>query len=211
MFKFLGKAFTLLVLSIFFISSAQARDYKEGQDYEIRATNKTVEPEIREFFSFFCSHCFAMEKPFSQMAEFFKGKANFIVNPVGLIGGDVGVESQKAYAVAINLEIENELKEELFNRIHVKQDIPEDHDYFVELFESLGVPSEKYEQIYNSFVTQAKVAEYDRHTKEMKIDAVPEIVVNGKYLVKTDNLESIEDYEALVAYLLTLPYNKKKL
>lgn len=205
MFKFLGKAFALLVLSIFFISSAQARDYKEGQDYEIRATNKTVEPEIREFFSFFCSHCFAMEKPFSQMAEFFKGKAKFIVNPVGLIGGDAGVESQKAYAVAINLEIEDELKEELFNRIHVKQDIPEDHDYFVELFESLGVPSDKYEQIYNSFVTQAKVAEYDRHTKDMKIDAVPEIVVNGKYLVKTDNLESIEDYEALVSYLLTLP------
>ena len=205
MFKFLGKAFALFVLSISIISSAQARDYKEGQDYEIRATNKTVEPEIREFFSFFCSHCFAMEKPFSQMAEFFKGKSKFIVNPVGLIGGDVGVESQKAYAVAINLEIEDELKEELFNRIHVKQDIPEDHDYFVELFESLGVPSDKYEQIYNSFVTQAKVAEYDRHTKEMKIDAVPEIVVNGKYLVKTDNLESIEDYEALVSYLLTLP------
>ncbi len=205
MFKFLGKAFALLVLSIFFISSAQARDYKEGLDYEIRATNKTVEPEIREFFSFFCSHCFAMEKPFSQMAEFFKGKAKFIVNPVGLIGGDVGVESQKAYAVAINLEIEDELKEDLFNRIHVKQDIPEDHDYFAELFESLGVPSEKYEQIYNSFVTQAKVAEYDRHTKEMKIDAVPEIVVNGKYLVKTDNLESIEDYESIVSYLLTLP------
>lgn len=205
MFKFLGKAFALLVLSIFFISSAQARDYKEGLDYEIRATNKTVEPEIREFFSFFCSHCFAMEKPFSQMAEFFKGKAKFIVNPVGLIGGDVGVESQKAYAVAINLEIEDELKEELFNRIHVKQDIPEDHDYFAELFESLGVASEKYEQIYNSFVTQAKVAEYDRHTKEMKIDAVPEIVVNGKYLVKTDNLESIEDYESIVSYLLTLP------
>lgn len=205
MFKFLGKAFALLVLSIFFISSAQARDYKEGLDYEIRATNKTVEPEIREFFSFFCSHCFAMEKPFSQMAEFFNGNAKFIVNPVGLIGGDVGVESQKAYAVAINLEIEDELKEELFNRIHVKQDIPEDHDYFAELFESLGVPSEKYEQIYNSFVTQAKVAEYDRHTKEMKIDAVPEIVVNGKYLVKTDNLESIEDYESIVSYLLTLP------
>ena len=205
MFKFLGKAFALLVLSIFFISSAQARDYKEGLDYEIRATNKTVEPEIREIFSFFCSHCFAMEKPFSLMAEFFKGKAKFIVNPVGLIGGDVGVESQKAYAVAINLEIEDELKEELFNRIHVKQDIPEDHDYFAELFESLGVPSEKYEQIYNSFVTQAKVAEYDRHTKEMKIDAVPEIVVNGKYLVKTDNLESIEDYESIVSYLLTLP------
>lgn len=205
MFKFLGKVVALSILSIFFISGAQARDYKEGQDYEIRAANKTVEPEIREFFSFFCSHCFAMEKPFSKMADFFKDKAKFIVNPVGLLGGDIGVESQKAYAVAINLEIEDEVKEELFNRIHVKQEIPEDHDYFVGLFESLGVPAEKYEQLYKSFVTQAKVSEYDKHTQDMKIDAVPEIVVNGKYLVKSDNLESIEDYESLVSYLLTLP------
>lgn len=205
MFKILGKALVLLALSIFFVSAAQAKDYKEGQDYEIRAANKTVEPEIREYFSFFCSHCFAMEQPFSEIAELFKNKAKFVVNPVGLLGGDVGVESQKAYAVAINLEIENEVKEELFNRIHVKQEIPEDHDYFVRLFESLGVPSEKYEQIYNSFVTQAKVSEYDQHTKDMKIDAVPEIVVNGKYLVKTDNLESVKDYEDLVSFLLTLP------
>ena len=112
MFKFLGKAFALLVLSIFFISSAQARDYKEGLDYEIRATNKTVEPEIREFFSFFCSHCFAMEKPFSQMAEFFKGKAKFIVNPVGLIGGDlksvlgrVGADVMGCRVIAYNPDV----------------------------------------------------------------------------------------------------------
>ena len=47
MFKFLGKAFALLVLSIFFISSAQARDYKEGLDYEIRATNKFFISHLR--------------------------------------------------------------------------------------------------------------------------------------------------------------------
>ena len=41
--------------------------------------------------------------------------------------------------------------------------------------------------------------------KELKIEAVPEIVVNGKYFVKSDDLESVEDYINVIDYLLTLP------
>lgn len=73
MFKFLGKAFALLVLSIFFISSAQARDYKEGLDYEIRATNKTVDPEIREFFSFLLFTLFCNGKAFFSNGRVLQG------------------------------------------------------------------------------------------------------------------------------------------
>ena len=39
---------------------------------------------------------------------------------------------------------------------------------------------------------------------EYKIEAVPEIVVNGKYLVITDNIENEAEYEQVVNYLLTL-------
>lgn len=72
------------------------------------------------------------------------------------------------------------------------------------MFNSLGIPTEAYEQDYSSFVTQAKVAEYDRYMDEYKIEAVPEIVVNGKYLVITDNIENEAEYEQVVNYLLTL-------
>lgn len=91
--------------------------------------------------------------------------------------------------------LEKELKDELFNRIHVKEQIPKSHEFFTDIFASLGIPSEKFEQDYNSFVTQAKIAEYDRYTKDFKIEAVLEIIVKGKYLALTDNLESVEDYQ----------------
>ena len=48
---------SVAVLSSF---SAMSKDYVEGKDYKIVSQNKTVEPEVREFFSFFCTHCFSI-------------------------------------------------------------------------------------------------------------------------------------------------------
>ena len=188
-----------------FSSLAQARDYVENQDYKVVSQNKTVSPEIREFFSFFCSHCYSMSGFFDKLKADFASKAKFVPNPVGIIGGPIGVETQKAYAVAQKMGLEDVLKQELFDRIHLKQQKVESHSFFVDLFNSIGVPEEKYEQDYSSFVIQAKVAEYDRYMAEYDIQAVPEVVINGKYLLISDNIESEDEYEKLVDYLLTLP------
>ena len=199
----------MLTLIFFFVAfslnTAVATEYKEGVDYDIVAANKTTKSEIREFFSFFCSHCYSLRQGFREIAETFKEKAEFIENPVGLIGGDIGVQSQRAYAIALNLGIEREVEDEIFDMIHEKKVIPESNDFFIGIFESLGVSKESYEKDYTSFVTTAKVAEFDRKTKEFKIAAVPELVVNGKYLARTDNIENVDDYVGLITYLLTLP------
>lgn|SRR5574344_1969738 len=193
---------TLVVFSVF--SQAQAKDYVEGKDYKVVSQNRLVEPEIREFFSFFCSHCIAMDKFFQDLATEYAPQAKWVYNPVGVIGGEIGVESQKAYAVALNHGLQSELKAELFDLIHKKQKMPEDHEFFVKVLNDIGIPSETADQDYASFVTQAKVAEYDKKCSDYGIEAVPEIVVNGKYLVITDNLDSAEDYKHLIDYLLTL-------
>ena len=41
--------------------------------------------------------------------------------------------------------------------------------------------------------------------KSQGITGVPSIVVNGKYKALTTNVKSVQDYQALVNYLLTLP------
>ncbi|MBQ4246847.1 MAG: DsbA family protein [Succinivibrio sp.] len=205
--KFIKKAVAVAVLAIgavCFSSSALARDYVEGKDYEIRNPNRTVEPEIREFFSFFCSHCFMMQEHFSKMKDHFKDQAKFVFNPIGMLGGQMGIDTQKAYAVAYNIGLEDEFKEELFSRIHTQDERPDGEAYYASLFEGLGVTKEDFSRLYSSFITQGKVSEYDRYTELYKIQAVPEIIVNGKYLVLTENLESEEDYYNVVAYLLSL-------
>ena len=204
MYKNAFKVILTLLVCVFFSNSVSAKEYKLGTDYKIVTENKTTTPQIREFFSFFCTHCYALDPSFKEIKKAFEGKAEYIYNPVGIIGGDVGVETQKAYAVALNIGIDEELREELFDRIHVKEQYPEDPAYFTELFESLGVSKERYEQESKSFITLAKVSEFDRYTKEYGIEAVPEIVVNGKYLAMTDNIDTAEDYIKLINYLLTL-------
>ena len=205
MIKLLKSIFITAIVAMSVLSAASAKEYKEGKDYEVRAENKTTTPEIREFFSFFCNHCNAMDENFSKVKEHFKSKAKYVYNPIGLLGGDLGVETQFAYAIALNIGIEEELRNTLLDKIHNKDELPQDHSYFVDLFASFGVPEDQYERDYSNFVTQAKVAEYDRKLKELKIEAVPEIVVNGKYFVKSDDLESVEDYINVIDYLLTLP------
>ena len=193
MFKNAFKVFLALTVGVFLVNSVSAKEYKQGSDYKIVTEHITTTPQIREFFSFFCSHCYALDPSFNEIKKAFAGKAEYIYNPVGVIGGD-----------ALNLGISEELREELFDRIHVKEKFPEGPEYFTDLFESLGVSRERYEQESKSFITAAKISEFDRYVKEYGIEAVPEIVVNGKYLAMTDNIDTAEQYIELIGYLLTL-------
>ncbi|MGN0895220.1 MAG: hypothetical protein ACI4NC_00475 [Succinivibrio sp.] len=91
---------TVLLLSTFY---AQAREYKPGVDYEIKETKLTEKPEIREFFSFFCPHCYEVEQMFTPLNKEFVNKAEVVYNPVWQIGGELGKRTQSAYAVAKKL------------------------------------------------------------------------------------------------------------
>jgi thiol:disulfide interchange protein DsbA len=183
---------------------AMAADYEAGEDYTVLETPKSESPEIREFFSFYCGHCFQMQEPFHQVAKAYEGKAKFVMNPVNVLGGDMGVASEQAYAVAVVEGVGDEFAKELFNAIHVKQENPVMADYFVKKLETVGIPAEKAANELNSFVVKGMTAKWDKLMTDSKIEAVPEIIVNGKYQVNMDKLETVDDLIKVVGYLLTL-------
>ena len=47
-----------------------------------------------------------------------------------------------------------------------------------------------------------KVAQFDKWCQDINIEAVPEIVVNGKYLVTMESVETREQLIDLIGYLL---------
>lgn len=195
--------FVVICLSCFMFTQVNAKEYKPDINYKVISQNITRVPEVREYFSFFCSHCFALRPSIEQISNKFKN-VNVVYNPIGLLGGEIGVESQYAFAIAQNEGVEQEFTEEFFTRVHINNEFPHDMDYFINLMESLGVPAEKYKQDRNAFVIMAKVSEFDRHMKDANIEAVPEIVVNGKYLAVLDDVENEEQFLDLIGFLLTL-------
>ena len=91
-------------LSVSTASLAADAPYEEGVNYEVRTDKLTPYKEIREFFSFWCGHCFALQGDFDRIKDAFPN-AKFERNPVAMLGGPMGPESQRAIAVALRISL----------------------------------------------------------------------------------------------------------
>ena len=207
MFKRRLAALLVAVLALSALSAAgpaPAADYQADVHYKKVADDRTEEREIREFFSFWCGHCHALHGQFAALAEKFSGRASFIYNPIEMLGGPMGAETQKGYAVALLLGMDAMYSERLFELIHVQHKYPRSHQDMANFFASLGVPLTRFEQEYNSFALAGLVSGYNSWVRKAGIEAVPELLVNGKYLVIMEAFDSADDLAALIEYLLDL-------
>ena len=188
-------------LSVSTASLAADAPYEEGVNYEVRTDKLTPYKEIREFFSFWCGHCFALQGDFDRIKDAFPN-AKFERNPVAMLGGPMGPESQRAIAVAQNLGFEDIFVNYLFTQMHQAGNIPMSHADMVAIAVGSGIPQTRFEQEYNSFPIIGKVAQFDRWGQDINIEAVPEILVNGKYLVTMESVENVDQMIDLIGYLL---------
>lgn len=196
-------AFSLVIGSA---SSAFAADYKEGVNYVVKGDTLTKTKEIREYFSYWCSHCFALQPTFEKVRDAFP-EANFVRNPVEMLGGPMAIESQRATVIANNMGLEDQFVKELFDQMHVKGNIPQSREEMAAIAAKVGIPTSTYNKEVNSFVVLGRVADFTKWNKHIDIEAVPEILVNGKYLVTMESVNNDQELIDLIRYLL----NKDKL
>lgn len=206
------KKLVVLTLALFCISGAMAADtaYKENEHYKVISDKVLEHKEVREFFSFWCGHCFSLQKPYHYVAEHLPEGTKFVPSPVSILGGPMGVRSQYGHALAQLHGIEQEYTETLFRQMHVEGNIPRDESYFKDLFASLGIPNNKYDNEINSFAVMSIITKTNNLVEEYKLDAVPEIVVNGKYLVLQESVNNVSELSKLVNYLVTIDDAKGK-
>ena len=74
----------------------------------------------------------------------------------------------------------------------------------MKVFEELGVPAHTFEAQYKSFPVNTMSGQYRQNTEDAKIQGVPAVVVNGKYIIVAKGVDGIAEYYALVKYLLEL-------
>lgn len=199
------KTLSLVLGSVLLFSTfnAQAREYKPGVDYEVKETKLTEKPEIREFFSFFCPHCYEVEQMFTPLNREFVNKAEVVYNPVWQIGGELGKRTQSAYAVAKKLGKENEIRALLFKRIKQTEGHLQSNDDFAYIFDIVGVNAKSYRDELKTAEVKALISNYNQKIADYGLNSVPQIIVNGKYLINLSNVQDQNDYKNLVSYLLS--------
>lgn len=187
--------------------AACAEDFKAGEHYEVLSKPATAKPEVKEFFSFYCPHCFSFEpimddikKSMPKDAKFIKSHVNFMPRSNPEIANGLG----KALAALELLKKENQGVPVLFKHLHVdRKPFKSMNDVRDILVTKANIEPKKYDSAYNNFMAAGRAKQMSTEQKTYDIRSVPTLVINGKFKVKAGAVKSEEEYVKLVNYLLS--------
>lgn len=208
--KKLVSLFALMLLPVF----AFAANYTEGEHYTKVDDEITAKPEVREFFSFYCPHCFQFEPFMAKLKTSIPEDTKFVMNHVDFLrAASPKVQGMltKAVVVAHQMGVEKKVIGAMFNYIHIQKAVFTSEKDIRNVFVLNGADGEKFDKLMKSFgmVSKAKAMKKQQNYFASKgaLKGVPAVIVNGKYRVDAQGLDRNnfeQDYINLVNYLLTL-------
>ncbi|MEZ8318472.1 thiol:disulfide interchange protein DsbA/DsbL [Vibrio splendidus] len=190
--------FSLIMLSL----SAHAAKFNEGEHYKVLDLEASKKPMVTEFFSFYCPHCNSFEPIIQQLKQQLPADAKLQKNHVSFMGGNMGLPMSKAYATMIALKVEDKMVPVMFNRIHNMNKPPRDEAELRQIFLDEGVDAKKFDAAYNGFAVDSMVRRFDKAFKDSGLSGVPAVVVNNRYLIDAQGINSLDEYFELVNFLL---------
>jgi len=195
------KVFALLIGLFLLPLSVQAADFKEGLNYEIVKQTATEKPEVVEYFSFYCPHCFQFEPLMKNLEKELPTDVTVKKNHVNFLGGAMADEVTKAYAAADLLGVKDEVTSIIFDRIHTQRETIKNEQDILNIFKQAGIEEKEAKAALASFPVNGMASQMKRNTENFKIRGVPTLIVNGKYKVNTGSVKSAEEFNELVKFL----------
>ncbi|WP_394252437.1 thiol:disulfide interchange protein DsbA/DsbL [Vibrio profundi] len=189
---------SLLMLSL----SAHAAKFSEGEHYKVLDLEPSKKPIVTEFFSFYCPHCNSFEPIIQQLKKQLPEGVKLQKNHVSFMGGNMGKSMSKAYATSIALKVEDKMTSVLFNRIHNMNKAPKNDEELRQIFLDEGVDAKKFDAAFNGFAVDSMVRRFDKQFKDSGLSGVPAVLVNNRYLVQAQGINTLDEYFELVNFLL---------
>ncbi|MHB1950329.1 MAG: thiol:disulfide interchange protein DsbA/DsbL [Acidiferrobacteraceae bacterium] len=177
------KSTLLLVFGLLFPFSAHAA-FKENRDYlrlfpsQPVTTGRNI--EVREFFWYGCPHCFHLEPVLNAWLRHKPADVTFIRTPAVLRHS--WEPGARTYYTFKALGVVNRLHDLFFNAIHVKHEDLVTENQVAAWAARHGVNEQQFKAAYHSFGVDSKLQNAINLERAEGIDAVPTIVVEGRYL-----------------------------
>lgn len=204
------KLFTLLTLCLFLpLQACAVEQWQEGTHYKVLNEKASATPEIVEFFSFYCPHCYNFEpiaadikKKMGDDVEFRKVHVNFM----GSSGRDVQNALTRAMMVGRTLKEEDRLNGAIFNHIHRQRGIFTSLTDAKNVFIVNGIEGAEFDKLAQSFGVNSMVKKNNNDLEKYRkhVNSVPTVIVNGKYLSTFTRDMTPADIADLIVWLSKL-------
>ena len=163
--------------------SASAAQITDGKQYTTLDKPVAGEPQVLEFFSFYCPHCYQFEEVLHVSDNVRQTK--YHVEVLGPLGKDL----TQAWAVAIALGVEDKVTAPMFEAVQKTQTVQSTAD-IRKVFVDAGVKGEDYDAAWNSFVVKSLVAQQEKAAADLQLQGVPAMFVNGKYQLNPQGMDT---------------------
>jgi len=156
-----------------------------GTDYKTLDKAQTTDAptgkvEVTEFFWYSCPHCFALDP---SLIEWVKKQGNAIsFKRVPVAFRPSFVPQQKLYYTLEAMGRLGDLHPKVFHAIHVERKPLDTDAAITDYMVSQGMDKAKFLEVYNSFGVQTKVKRASQLQEAYKIDGVPTLAIDGRYL-----------------------------
>ena len=177
-----------LYLATILIQDAPMGEFVEGEHYTLLEKPRRIRGdrvEIMEFFSYGCVHCYNFDDDIESWVQARQGSINFIRTPV--FSNEQWRIFGRTYFTLEELEILEENHYSFFREIHDARKKLDSLDNIANFFATEDVSVEAFRLAFNSPSVNQKVNRADQLGRRFKIASVPNIIINGKYLVKINN------------------------
>ncbi|AJR01346.1 periplasmic thiol:disulfide interchange protein [Hafnia paralvei ATCC 29927] len=203
------KKILLALVGIAMAFGASAAQFSEGDQYVKLDKSITGEPQVLEFFSFYCPHCYEFEEVYHVSDAVRKGLPEGVKMTKYHVEflGPLGKQLTQAWAVAMALGVEDKITQPMFEAVQKTQSVQSPED-IRNVFIKAGVSAADYDGALNSFVVKSLVVQQEKAAEDLQLRGVPAIFVNGKYMVKNDGLDTssmdsyVQQFSNVVNFLL---------
>ena len=193
----------LALLSLSGFASAQGQKIEEGFDYRILPIAQPVEAkgkvEVIEFFWYGCPHCYDFEPELSSWVKRQPKDVVFKRVPVAF-RDDFLPHSQMYYALE-SMGKADALNEKVMYAMHKENKRLLTETEIADWVASQGVDRNTFLATYRSFAVVSKARAAKQLTESYRIDGVPTIVMQGKYVTSPSIAGSKAKAIAVMDYL----------
>lgn len=165
------------------IPTAAAERFIEGTHYEIIDAPKSKQPEVVEYFSFYCTACFRFEAIAADLKSAFPNSFRKSHTSGLSPKGNMGAKMTQAYALALLSEKSDAFNRVVFNTNFVVRKQIDSVAKLTSALEEAGLSSTEINNGFNSFSVQAKARQMEKEALDRDVRGTPTLIINGKYKI----------------------------
>lgn len=185
---------SLVGIAAVFALALPASAQTPGKDYSVlspaQPTETPAKVEVLEFFSYGCPHCADLHPLLTTWIA--KQPADVVVKKVPITFGRAAWANiaKLYYALEVTGDLAR-LESEVFRAIHGQRVNLFDERTLMEWVAKNGVDQKKFAETFNSFGINSKVKRGDQLAQAYKIQGVPALAVDGKYMIGGQNFDEL--------------------